>query len=94
MKALVLLVVLVLAVVLTGVQVAQTGYDVRMLNAELEQLRRAYDDALNEQTQLQLERSAVASYALTEATAQRQLSMIYPTTMIEVRPDARPGAQQ
>jgi cell division protein FtsL len=85
---------LVLAVVLTGVQVAQTGYDVRMLNAELERLRRSYDEALIEQTQLQLERSAVASYALTEATAQQQLSMIYPTTMIEVRPARQPGPQR
>ncbi|MEM1436732.1 MAG: cell division protein FtsL [Pseudomonadota bacterium] len=87
MKGLLLLGVLVLAVILTGVQVAQTGYAVRGLNGELERLRQDYDAALNEQTQLQLERSAVASYALTEATAQRQLSMIYPATMIDVRSD-------
>lgn len=86
MRGWVLLLALLAGLVMSGMQIAKTGYQVRMLNWSLEELRLAHDTALVEQTQLQLERGAVASLAKTESVARRQLAMVYPERMVVVAP--------
>ena len=86
MKSALLLLLLLVAVVATGIRIAHTGYEVRMLHAAMEEQRKAQDAALVEHAQLQLERGAVASFAETERTARQKLAMRYPEALVEVLP--------
>ena len=69
---------LLLALMLSGVQVAFNSQRVRQLHADLEAAQRLQDEELAEHSRLLLERSAQTSYVNVERVAEAQLGMVFP----------------
>lgn len=78
MKGGMLLLLALLAMVYTGVEVADTAHQVRRSHAELESVRKQQDQALTRHSQLLLEIGAVASLAHVQSVAEQQLEMRFP----------------
>lgn len=72
------LLVLLAAVVASGIHVARVSHEVRTLHGELEAAQRAQDEHLAEYSRLLLERSALSAYQNVERLAQSELSMQFP----------------
>jgi cell division protein FtsL len=81
-----LLVVLLAAVVGSGVQVAVVSHEVRRLHGELEAEQRAQDEHMAEYSRLLLERSALSAYQNVERLAERELAMQFPETVEYLEP--------
>lgn len=86
MKSRLLLVSLLLALAVTGVQVGDTAHGVRRLHSELETLRLQQDQALMLNSQLLLEIGAVASLSQVQQVAQSELQMQFPERLEQVLP--------
>ena len=74
------------AVVISGVQVAFSTHRVRLMHMALQDVQRERDDALEEYSRLQLELAAVAAYQNIERTAEEELDMTFPTDVRRVDP--------
>ncbi len=74
----ILFVVLLLAVVGSGIQVALVSHRVRLLHGDLEAAQKAQDAHLAEYSRLLLERSALAAYQNVERLAEQELAMRFP----------------
>ncbi len=83
-----LLVVLVLlaAVVGSGIQVALVSHEVRQLHGELESAQKAQDEHLAEYSRLLLERSALSAYQNVEHLAETELDMQFPEIVEQLAP--------
>lgn len=81
-----LFVVLLLAVVASGIQVALVGHDVRRLHGELEAAQKAQDEHLAEYSRLLLERSALSAYQNVERLAESELDMTFPDRVEHLDP--------
>ncbi|MEM1232168.1 MAG: cell division protein FtsL [Pseudomonadota bacterium] len=77
---------LLVAVVYSAVEVARTAHRVRLLHAQLEELRMQQDEARLQHSELLLEISAVASLAQVQAVAQSRLAMEFPERLERVAP--------
>jgi cell division protein FtsL len=77
---------LALLLVYTGVEVARTAHQVRLLHAQLEILRGQQDEARLLHSSLLLEIGAVASLSHVQAVAQGQLAMQFPDQLERVEP--------
>lgn len=80
------LLVLLAAVVASGIQVARVSHEVRTLHGELEAAQRAQDEHLAEYSRLLLERSALSAYQNVERLAQNELSMQFPENVERIAP--------
>jgi cell division protein FtsL len=72
------LVLLVIAVLLSGIGVSYTKYLNRKHFAELEQLRKQREQIATDWGRLQLEQSTLATYVRVESTARKKLDMRIP----------------
>jgi len=81
-----LTVLLLLAVVGSGVRVAYSSQEVRYLHGELQAAQRQQDAELAEQSRLLLESSMEMSYANVERVAQSQLDMVFPERAEQIEP--------
>lgn len=81
-----LLVVLLVAVVASGIQVALVSHHVRRLHGELESAQRAQDEHLAEYSRLLLERSALSAYQNVERLAEEKLAMKFPEEVERIDP--------
>lgn len=81
-----LVVLLLLAVVASGVQVALVSHDVRLLHGDLEAAQRAQDEHLAEHSRLLLERSALSAYQNVERVAEAELDMRFPDKVEHLAP--------
>ena len=81
-----LVVVLLLAVVASGIQVALISHDVRLLHGDLEAAQRAQDEHLAEHSRLLLERSALSAYQNVERVAETELDMRFPDKVEHLAP--------
>ena len=81
-----LFLVLLIAVVASGIQVAWVSHEVRRLHGELEDAQRAQDEHLAEYSRLLLERSARSSYQNVERLAHERLSMRFPDQVEHLEP--------
>jgi cell division protein FtsL len=79
-------VLLLLAVVGSGVQVAYSSQKVRFLHGELQAAQLRQDAELAEHSRLLLELSMETSYANVERVAQSQLDMIFPERAEQLEP--------
>lgn len=77
---------LLLAVVISGVQVVNSSHEVRALHAELQSVQQRQDAELAEHSRLLLERSVQTSYANVEHVAQAELDMVFPEVVEQVDP--------
>ena len=77
---------LVVAGVVSGVEVARGVQEVRTLHGELEASRRAQDALMAEHSRLLLERSALASYQNVERLAESELAMRFPDRVERLSP--------
>ena len=82
----VLWVVALLAVVVSGIQVAYSTSEVRELHAKLQEARHIQDDELAEHSRLLLERATLAAYQNVERMAQVELGMQFPKQVERVEP--------
>lgn len=78
--------VLLAAVVASGIQVALVSHQVRSLHGELERAQRAQDGHLAEYSRLLLERSALSAYQNVERLAQTELAMQFPEDVERIEP--------
>ena len=81
-----LIVVLVIAGVVSGVEVARGVQEVRVLHGHLETSRRAQDALMAEHSRLLLERSALSSYQNVERLAESELAMRFPDQVERLSP--------
>jgi len=70
--------VVLVAAVASGIQVALSAHQARSLHTQLEAAQKSQDDALAVQSRLLVERSALAAYQNVERTAQNELKMQFP----------------
>jgi cell division protein FtsL len=84
-KALALLVLLA-AVVGSGIQVAWVSHEVRSLHGDLEAAQRDQDEHLSEYSRLLLERSALSAYQNVERLAEGELAMQFPDKVERLKP--------
>lgn len=84
-KTLALLVLLV-AVVGSGIQVTRVSHEVRTLHGEFQAAQRLQDQHLAEFSRLLLERSALSSYQNVERIAQGELAMQFPDVVERLEP--------
>lgn len=70
--------VLLVAVVASGIQVALVSHRVRLLHVELEVAQKSQDQHLAEYSRLLLERSAQSAYQNVERLAEDRLDMTFP----------------
>ncbi len=77
-RQLISFVVLLLAVVASGIQVALVSHEVRQLHGDLEVAQKAQDEHLAEYSRLLLERSALSAYQHVEQIAENKLDMTFP----------------
>jgi cell division protein FtsL len=85
-RAVLALLLLLLAVVGSGIQVALVSHEVRRLHGELEAAQRAQDAHLAEYSRLLLERSALSAYQNVERLAQSELAMQFPDDVERIEP--------
>lgn len=78
--------VLLLAVVTSGLQVVYSSHDVRALHAELQSVQQRQDAELAKHSRLLLERSVQISYANVEHVAEAHLDMVFPDVVEQVQP--------
>lgn len=69
---------LVVAIVGSGIQVALVSHQVRRLHSELEVAQKTQDEHLAEYSRLLLERSALSAYQNVERLAEDKLDMRFP----------------
>ena len=74
------------ALVLSGIQVAFSTHQVRGQHIALQTVQRQLDAAVQEYSRLQIELAAVAAYQNIERTAEEQLNMNFPTEVQRVEP--------
>ncbi|MFU8817005.1 MAG: cell division protein FtsL [Pseudomonadales bacterium] len=74
------------AVVGSGIQVTRISHEVRTLHAELQAAQRQQDQHLSEHSRLLLERSALSSYQNVERIAQGELAMQFPDVVERLEP--------
>jgi cell division protein FtsL len=79
-------VLLLVAVVASGVRVAYSSQEVRSLHAQLQAARQRQDAELAEHSRLLLERGMETSYANVERVAQLQLDMVFPERAEQIEP--------
>ena len=79
-------VVLLIALVGSGVQVAMVSHEVRRLHGDLEAAQRAQDEHLAEHSRLLLERSALSAYQNVERLAEEKLAMQFPDDVERIEP--------
>jgi cell division protein FtsL len=72
------LLVLLAAVVGSGIHVTLISHEVRNLHGELEAAQREQDEHLSEYSRLLLERSALSAYQNVERLAEGELAMQFP----------------
>lgn len=77
---------LLLAVVGSGIQVTVVSHDVRQLHGELEAAQKDQDEHLSEYSRLLLERSALSAYQNVERLAETELAMQFPETVERIEP--------
>ena len=77
---------LLVAVTVSGVQVAFSSQKVRQLHADLQAAQRVQDEELAEHSRLLLERSAQTSYVNVERVAEAELGMIFPDRVEPIEP--------
>jgi cell division protein FtsL len=77
---------LLLAVTVSGVQVAFNSQKVRQLHADLEEAQRVQDEELAEHSRLLLERGAQTSYVNVERVAEAELGMVFPDHVEPIEP--------
>ncbi len=75
------LLILLVAAVASGIQVARQTHEVRRLYADLQAAQRVQDELLADYSRLLLERSTLAAYQNVERLAQAQLAMQFPDTV-------------
>jgi cell division protein FtsL len=80
------IVLLLMAVVASGVKVAYSSQEVRFLHGELQAAQQQQDTELAEHSRLLLERSVEMSYANVERVAKSQLDMIFPEHAEQIEP--------
>jgi cell division protein FtsL len=85
-----LFLVLLMAVVGSGIQVAMIGHEVRLRHGELEAAQKAQDQHLAEYSRLLLERSALSAYQNVERLAETELDMTFPATVERIPLARRP----
>jgi len=78
--------VLLVAVVGSGIQVARQTHEVRRLHAELQAAHRAQDELLSEYSRLLLERSTLAAFQNVERLAETRLAMQFPDAVERLEP--------
>lgn len=86
LRAAIVFVVMLVAVVGSGIQVALVSHEVRRLHGELEAAQRAQDEHLAEYSRLLLERSALSAYQNVEQLAERELDMQFPELVERLEP--------
>lgn len=79
-------VLLLLAVVGSGIQVALVSHEVRRLHGALENAQKTQDEHLAEFSRLLLERSALSAYQNVERLAEEELAMQFPETVERIEP--------
>ncbi len=79
-------VLLLLAVVVSGVQVAFTSQEVRRLHVEREEAQQKQDEHLAEYSRLLIERGALAAYRNVERVARDELAMSFPEDVERIVP--------
>ena len=79
-------VLLLLAVVLSGVQVASTSQEVRRLHVVREEAQRRQDEHLAEYSRLLIERGALSAYRNVERVARDELAMSFPEDVERIEP--------
>ena len=85
-REVIVLLVLLVAVVASGIQVALVSHSVRDLHGELEAAQEAQDEHLAEYSRLLLERSALSAYQNVERLAEEELAMQFPETVERIDP--------
>ena len=75
------LLILLVAAVASGIQVARQSHEVRRLHADLQAAQRVQDEVLADYSRLLLERSTLAAYQNVERLAQAELAMQFPDTV-------------
>ena len=86
MKQMLVIVLLLVAVVASGVHVAYSSQEVRRLHGALQEAQRQQDAGLAEHSRLLLERSMETSYANVERVAEAELDMIFPERAERIEP--------
>jgi len=81
-----LLLIVLVAAVASGIQVALQSHEVRRLHGEVQAAHRAQDELLAEYSRLLLERSTLAAYQNVERLAQAELAMQFPETVERLEP--------
>lgn len=76
---------MLLIVVGSGIQVAVSAQQTRILHAQLEAAQKGQDDALAVQSRLLIERAALAAYQNVERAAQAELGMEFPKSVQRVK---------
>lgn len=79
-------VVLLVAVIGSGIQVALVSQEVRRLHGALEAAQQAQDEHLAEHSRLLLERSALSAYQNVERLAEEELAMQFPERVERIEP--------
>ena len=69
---------LLAAVVGSGIQVTRISHEVRRLHGDLEAAQKAQDELLAEYSRLLIERSALSAYQNVERLAETELAMQFP----------------
>ncbi len=77
---------LLVALMVSGVQVAFNSQKVRQLHADLQTAQRFQDEELAEHSRLLLERSAQTAYANVERVAEAELGMTFPDRVEPIEP--------
>ncbi len=85
-RQLVAFVVLLVAVVASGIQVALVSHQVRRLHSQLEVAQKNQDEHMAEYSRLLLERSALAAYQNVEQVAEKKLDMTFPQDVESIEP--------
>lgn len=85
-RRLIAFLVLLAAVVGSGIQVALVSHDVRELHGELESAQRDQDEHLADYSRLLLERSALSAYQNVERLAETELGMQFPDDVEHLEP--------
>jgi len=81
-----LLLVVLCAAVMSGIQVAWQTHEVRRLHADMQAMHTRQDELLAEYSRLLLERSTLAAYQNVERIAQTELAMQFPDTVERLDP--------
>lgn len=82
----ILFVVLLIALVGSGIQVALVSHEVRRLHGALEAAQNDQDEHLAEYSRLLLERSALSAYQNVERLAEEKLAMQFPDQVERIEP--------